>query len=202
MAIKGVIFDMDGTLVDVPYDWQRIRTELETGGKPVLVHLQGLEEPERSAKWKKLEKFEREATRKASLKKGIPELLDYLKRSGIKKALVTNNSRKNVAVMLKKFSLHFDCIITRESGHWKPSGEPFMMVLKKFGLKKDECCVVGDSHFDLIAASDAGIGNVFILGKRREEFTSTRALICKSVPDVLRAIERLSRKPDKTGLPA
>jgi HAD superfamily hydrolase (TIGR01549 family) len=188
---------MDGTLFDVPYDWQRIRNELETRGKPILAHLQSLEEPERTAKWKKLEKLEHEATLKARLKKGIPELLDYLTRIGVKQALVTNNTKKNVIFLLKKFRLDFDYILTRESGLWKPSGRPFVTVLEWFDLRKDECCVIGDSHFDVQAAAEAGIAHVFILSPHREQFSSTHAHICESIYDVQIEIENLFHDPEK-----
>ena len=47
MKLKGVIFDMDGTVVDVPYDWIQIKTDLETQGEPILVYLNSMEEPEK-----------------------------------------------------------------------------------------------------------------------------------------------------------
>jgi len=184
---------MDGTLFDVPYDWTRIRTELETKGEPILVHLQKLEEPERSEKWKMLEDFEHEATQKARLKVGVPEILNFLLGNGIKRALVTNNTDKNVKFLLKKFRLEFDFIISRDSGYWKPSGRPFIAVMKEFGWKRDECCVVGDSRFDVQAAAEAEIVHVFVLSQDNEEFLSAGVHICQSIPDVHKEIERLSQ---------
>ncbi len=58
MKLKGVILDMDGTVVDVTYDWNQIRAELNSQGKPILIYLKSLEEPEKSEKWKVLEKYE------------------------------------------------------------------------------------------------------------------------------------------------
>ena len=163
MKIKGVIFDMDGSVIESPYDWEKIRSDLDTRGKPILAYIDNLKEPERSKKWKILEKYEHEATKKANLKQGISEFLSFLKKKNIKKALVTNNSRENVSFILKKFKLEFDYVLTRESGLWKPSGAPFLAVLNRFGLKEEECCVIGDSHFDMKAGAEAGITKIFIL---------------------------------------
>lgn len=116
MKIKGILFDMDGTIVETDYDWRQIKQELGTGGKPILVHLKDLAEPHRTIKWKILERYEREATKKALLKEGVPELLEFLHATNIKTALITNNSLKNVNYLLKKFHLIFDLVITRESG--------------------------------------------------------------------------------------
>ncbi len=194
MKLKGVIFDMDGTVVDVTYDWDKIRTELNTQGKPILVYLNSLKEPEKSEKWKVLEKYEREATEKARLKPGMRRFLDILNQKGIKKALVTNNSQKNVSFLLEKFNLEFDCVISRESGLWKPSGTPFQAVLEKLGLEKEECCVAGDSHFDIKAAEEAGISNVFILNEDKERFASMPAEVFSSVEELMERIERLFEK--------
>ena len=196
MKLKGVIFDMDGTVVDVPYDWNRIKAELRTQGKPILVYLKSLEEPEKSEKWRVLEKYEEEATMKAELKRGMREFLNLLREKGIKNALVTNNSQKNVSFLLKKFNLEFDCIISRESGLWKPSGAPFLAALKKLGLKKEECCVVGDSHFDVKAANEAGITNVFILNKDKDKFASMNAEVFSSAKELKKKIGQLLVKEE------
>ncbi len=180
---------MDGTLVDAPYDWKSIKEKLNTQGKPILTHIQGLEEPEKTQKWKELEDFEKEATKKAVLKKGVPEFLTYLKKRGLKVALVTNNSRENVEYLLRKFGLSFDLILSRESGLWKPSGEPFIAVLKELRLDKEECCVIGDTFFDIEAASDVGIDRIFILNKDRKKFAETRAKVFADVKELKRHIQ-------------
>jgi HAD superfamily hydrolase (TIGR01549 family) len=167
--IKGVIFDMDGTVVDVPYDWRRIKQELQTRGEPILSHIQSLKEPERSKKWAILERFEEEATAQATLKEGMDEFLSFLKTKKIKTALVTNNSRKNLDFLLNKFRLSFDFLLSREAGLWKPSGAPFLFVLQNLGIDNRECCVIGDSHFDVKAAEEAGIKRIFVLTGDKEK---------------------------------
>ncbi|MGD8538206.1 MAG: HAD-IA family hydrolase [Candidatus Aminicenantes bacterium] len=187
--IRGAIFDMDGTLVDAPYDWKSIKEELNTQGKPILTHIQGLSEPEKTQKWKQLEHFEKEATKKAELKEGIPEFLAFLKMKGLKVALVTNNSRENVEYLLQKFNLSFDCVLSRESGLWKPSGAPFTAVLTELHLNREECCVIGDTFFDIEAARDVGIDRVFILNRDRAKFADTSAEIFADVEELKNRIQ-------------
>lgn len=191
MALKGVIFDMDGTVVEVPYDWDQIKRDLRTGGKPILHFLNELEEPEKSEKWKLLERYEKEATAKAVLKEGMQDFLDFLGKKGAKKALVTNNAEKNVSYLLKKYSLSFEVIISRESGLWKPSGAPFFAALKRLDVSKEEACVVGDSPFDIQAAKEAGISRIFILTEDQEKFASLPAEIYSSVSALKRRIQEL-----------
>jgi len=189
--IKTVIFDLDGTVVDVPYDWSRIKEELGTEAIPILSYLAGLKEPEKSQKWKMLEKFERDATEKAVLKKGMPGLFALLTERGIKKALVTNNSQKNTSFLLDKFKLEFDCVISRERGLWKPSAAPFLAVLEELGINKEASCVVGDTHFDIKAAKEAGITKIFILNKDKEKFAEASVEVLESVEELRKRIEEI-----------
>jgi HAD superfamily hydrolase (TIGR01509 family) len=170
MRIKSAIFDLDGTVVENDYDWTRIREELGTGETSILAYLDSLAEPERSRKRAVLESHEAEQTEASVLREGVRDLLGLLRTRGIAAALVTNNSRKNTDYLLNKFGLSFDCVITRESGLWKPSGAPFLEVLKSLGLKPQDCCVVGDTRFDVLAALDAGIGAIFLLSAEPERF--------------------------------
>lgn len=189
--IKGIIFDMDGTVVDVPYDWKRIKQELQTEGEPILSHIRNCEEPERSRKWEILERHEEEATAQATLKEGMDKFLVFLKEKGIKTALVTNNSRKNVDFLLNKFRLNFDLVLSREAGLWKPSGAPFLFVLENFGIQKKECCVIGDSHFDVKAAKEAGIERIFILIREKEEKISFGVETVHTVKELQEKISNL-----------
>lgn len=197
MRLKGAIFDMDGTVVDVSYDWVKIKAELMTEGKPILHYLQSLEEPERSQKWEVLERYEQKATQEAKLKPGMREFLDFLGARSVKKGLVTNNSRQNAAFLLKKFGLAFDCVISRESGLWKPSGAPILAALQELKLKRDECCVIGDSHFDVHAAAEAGIPYIFILSADRARFEGMEAEVFSSVEELQSSVEDLLKKEER-----
>ena len=190
MSIKGVIFDLDGTVVENDYDWPRIREELGTGAASILGYLESLDEPERSAKWAILETHEAEQTEASVLREGVRELLGLLRSRGVAAALVTNNSRKNTEFLLGKFGLAFDCVITRESGLWKPSGAPFLEVLRTLGIEPEACAVIGDTHFDVLAAFDAGIGSVFLLSGEPERFAGFPVEV---YPDVDLLLDRLER---------
>jgi len=182
---------MDGTVFDVPYDWKKIKEELRTEGKPILVHIKGLSEPEKSAKWKILEGYEKKATQKAVLKEGMKEFLLDLEKWGITTALVTNNSRVNVDFLLNKFDLKFDYVLSRERGLWKPSGAPFFAVLDELGLLRDECCVIGDTRFDIEAAREVKIRRIYILNADKDKFASNDVRVFATVQELRAHIESL-----------
>jgi HAD superfamily hydrolase (TIGR01549 family) len=191
VKLKGLIFDLDGTIVDAPYDWSRIRDELDTGGLPILKHLDLLDEPERSRKWAVLEAYEKKATENAVLMQGIPRLMDLISSRGVRTALVSNNSGKNVRFLVEKFRLEFEIVLSREDGLWKPSAGPFLHVLGKWGMNRDDCGVVGDALFDVQAAEAAGIRRILIVNTKRDRarFEDTGAEVFDSIPALQ---ERLS----------
>jgi HAD superfamily hydrolase (TIGR01509 family) len=191
MRLKGVIFDLDGTVVENDYDWTGIRDELGTGATSILHYLDALEEPERTAKWAILESHEARQTEASVLRRGVRELLAFLRGRGVAAALVTNNSGKNTEFLLSKFRLDFDCVITRESGLWKPSGAPFLEVLRAFGLEPGACGVVGDTRFDVLAALDAGIERIFLLSDEPERFAGLPVEVFPDMDDLRRRLESL-----------
>ena len=191
MNFRGVIFDLDGTIIEVPYDWPKIRMELGSQGTSILSDLEVLAEPERSRKLEILTKYEDKATRQARLKPGTKALLGFLARAKLKTALVSNNSRENVDFILAKFGLAFDCVLTRESGLWKPSGKPLRKAMRLLGLKSEECIAVGDSHFDILAAADAGIEKIFLISRDEDRFGGSGAELCPSLGALQRRIGQL-----------
>jgi len=163
MNLKLVIFDLDGTVVENYYDWPSIRKELGVEAGSILAYLDGLPEPQRSEKYALLEEHERRQTEKAVLKPGIAPFLKWLKATGLATALVTNNNLTNTQLLLDRFHLSFDLILTRESGLHKPTAAPFLKVMDDLGVRPEETAVIGDTHYDLLAAREAGVKLVFIL---------------------------------------
>jgi len=155
--LKAVIFDLDGTLINSFYDWDLIRDKIGVSNLPILTYMNNLKGPFKLKAFKVLESFEFKATTKARLRKGIKEILETISKANLKKAIVTNNTRKNVLYLFKKWKLSFDVIVTRDDGVWKPSAKPLELAVRRMHLKKNEVIFVGDSNPDLLASKKAGI---------------------------------------------
>jgi HAD superfamily hydrolase (TIGR01509 family) len=163
LSIKGVIFDMDGTITECDVDFEAIRREANIPNVPILEYIEGLEGPERREVLAVLERHEARAAGSSRLRKGVVEILEELREKGIKTALLTRNSRRSVETILKRHNLKFDVIVSRDDAPPKPSPQPVLLISKKLGLRPRELLVVGDFHFDVQAGRSAGARTAFLL---------------------------------------
>jgi HAD superfamily hydrolase (TIGR01549 family) len=91
---------------------------------------------------------------------GVKMLLNSLKKSGIKYAIVTGSSRETAQFTLSMARLYdkFETIVTADDvAKGKPDPEPFILAAKKLGVNNHECLAVGDSINDTLGAKSAGM---------------------------------------------
>jgi HAD superfamily hydrolase (TIGR01509 family) len=188
-GVRAVIFDMDGTLVDSNYDWPTIRRILGVDSGSIIDELTGLPEPARTARLAELEVIEAEATRGASIYEGAAELLELLAERDLATALVTNNNETNTSRLLDRFGLNFEVVLTRDSGLWKPSGAPVAEAARRLGIPPDQCLGVGDSHYDILAARDAGLCAVCMLHDGAARHNGDADLSFEDIPEFLRYLK-------------
>lgn len=167
-GVRAAVLDMDGTLVDSCYDWPDIRRRLRLFGPSLIDEINALPSPAREERWRALEAIEAEGVERARLMPGTVELIDTFHGAGIATALVTNNSAANTRALLERFGLHFEVVVTRDSGLWKPSPAPLLEAIRRLGVEPSEVVVVGDSPQDVMAARAAGCARVCILHRGDE----------------------------------
>ena len=178
--IKGVIFDMDGTIVDsLPYhheawkiffeenkvdDFSEKLKKYKGGGTLDLMNavygdIYSKDELKRMTDDKEII-FRK--IYKGNIKPidGFPEFIFYLKSKKILVGLASNAIRKNVTLTLNELGVHdlFDSIICGDEVNFgKPNPEMFDETVSRFKLKKDNCIIFEDSIEGVGAAVNAGI---------------------------------------------
>lgn len=100
--IEGVIFDMDGTLTVPAYDFCKLRERLGLPrGVDLLKAVDAMDSLEnRAAAHKVIEEFEEEGLRSLQLQPHAVDLLRFVSRHSVGRALVTRNSQRSVQVFL------------------------------------------------------------------------------------------------------
>jgi HAD superfamily hydrolase (TIGR01549 family) len=156
MKIRGVIFDMDGTITEPFFDFVKIKEEAGIGDIDMLDYLATASGLERERVQAIMTRFEDAGVAEAKLNRGARELLDELVRRGMPTALLTRNTRRSVDGVCRKLNLKFDIVVTREDGPYKPAPEPIWEIAKRWGTTPGEVLMVGDYKWDVLCARNAG----------------------------------------------
>ncbi|NBK97564.1 MAG: HAD family phosphatase [Erysipelotrichia bacterium] len=179
--LKAVIFDMDGVLFDTERVYmQRLNTFMGQDGKQISneaqMYLLGSSDQQ---KWQYIEKlYEYKYTRDEffarydkhyaqapfSYKKimfdGVKEVLMTLYQEGYQLALASSSMMKEIEDALTQCQLKalFTSVLSGENCiATKPDPQIYLDTLTNLGLAKQECIVVEDSEYGIIAAKRAGL---------------------------------------------
>jgi HAD superfamily hydrolase (TIGR01509 family) len=161
--IGGILFDMDGVVVRQRLDFLAIKQEIfGTTHGFILERMAELTAPERARAEAILERHEAEAAAEAEPMDGIRPFLAWMDVRGLRRGLVTRNSRKSVDMVLARLDLRFDAVVTREDAPPKPAPEPVWLACRRMGLPTSETVFVGDFEFDMLAGRRAGVRTVLL----------------------------------------
>jgi len=140
---------------------------------------------------------------------GVPETLDVLKTGGYKMAIVTGRTCafQRVVEELRTLGInqYFDCILTNDDGiKGMNKAAKLIACARNLGVSPAECVYIGDWEGDVRSAKEANIGMVVAVltgGESREALARTDPdFILESVADVPELLRKypLSRNPSST----
>lgn len=181
MAIKAILFDMDGVLIEAKeWHYEALNKALDLFGMPISRHdhlttFDGL--PTR----KKLEMLSLERGLPKELHEFINEMkqhytmemvhiqckprfvhelaLSTLKSRGYSMAVCSNSVRNTVETMMQKAGLdkYLDYMVSNEDvSKGKPDPEMYLKAIAHFGLAPRECLIVEDNENGIKAARASG----------------------------------------------
>ncbi len=185
MNFKGAIFDLDGTLIDSVWVWEKIDHDFlgdrglcvppdypekiahmgfEASAKYTIERF-GFEESVEQIMdiWTKMS--EKEYRENVMIKPYVREYLDYLKRNNVKMAVATASFEGLFMPCLERNGIakYFDAIVTvGQTGKGKDCPDVYILAAKKLGLKPCECVVFEDLPTGIITAKSAGFMTAFV----------------------------------------
>lgn len=190
MKLKAVLFDFDGTVVDLNFKYAESRiaiinilkelnfdtskfflydtaqTIIEKVEKQIVERSMNMKLSEIKDKiWSIIDEFEIEAVNASELVKETRSILELLSEKGIKKGLVTNSGRKAVQLALIRHGLEhgFDVVVTRdEVDRLKPYGDGIESALRILDVPIENAMYIGDSINDVLAAKNANVFSIII----------------------------------------
>jgi beta-phosphoglucomutase family hydrolase len=207
--IKGVIFDMDGVIVNSEplHDYcnkqilkkYNAKLDKKTSEKVkglrdedafqfYVTHFNIDEEPQVLIE-KKMQLYMRMLKKKLRMYPGFKRLAKQCKRK-FKVGLATSSPKQSVSMILKHFDIkhYFDALVTAEDVRLaKPYPDPYLKAAEKLHVKANQCLVIEDTIHGITAAKTAGakciaVSNTF----------SKRKLKSTSVDHVVDSLTKLS----------
>ncbi|WP_232192559.1 pyrophosphatase PpaX [Thermoanaerobacter mathranii] len=181
MGIRTVLFDLDGTIIDTneliiesfKYTIQKhlgyiIQPEEVTPyfGEPLQITLKRFSQD----KWelmvdtyRRYNEFNHD--KYTRIRQDVKAALELMYKNGIKMGIVTSKRRELAVRGLKLFDLekYFKVIVALEdTERHKPHPDPIVKALEVLNANKEETLMVGDSPYDILCASNAGVKSVAV----------------------------------------
>jgi len=204
----GILFDLDGTLIDTVYQhvsaWSvalrsvgvvipqwKIHRRVGMSGRSMVQQLLaeqgsrlkvdiGLLEKKHDAGFTK-------ASRDPHILPGSKELLKFLTRKHIRWAIATTGGKEQTARLLKKLDIPAGVpVVTGDDvAKTKPSPDVFVLAADQLGVPIEDCIVTGDSVWDMLAAARKRALGVGLLcgGYGREELEGSGAFRIYADPE-------------------
>ena len=202
MKIKGAIFDLDGTLLDSMWVWDKVDTDfLGSRGFEVPLDYQkaiaamGFRETARyTIERFRLEGQEEDIIREwndmaartyheeVAIKPYVRELLEQLKRDGIRLGVATASYASLFEMCLKRNGIYdyFQAFTeTKEVARGKGFPDIYIRAAEKIGCVPEECVVFEDIHQGILAAKEGGF---YTVGVYEDKSAYSWADIVRTLP--------------------
>jgi HAD superfamily hydrolase (TIGR01509 family) len=183
--IKGIVFDLDGTLVDSlattfeafnhgivlcggrPHTPEEIMSHFGPGEGEIFARIVGRERAEEA--YAACRKYLDENMDRVPLHDGVAEMLQALRQREVPTSIVTGRSWNTTEMILKHHGILEQFVTVVANDHVerpKPAPLGIQLALERMSMAPHEIIYVGDSHVDILAARAAGSRAVAALWDR------------------------------------
>lgn len=218
--IKAVVFDMDGLMFDTEKigirTWKALSVELgypkldgliytcfgtnDTFKRKYFPEVLGEDFP-----YDHFRKREMEITGKTLEEEGVPhkpglvELLEYLKKNNIRRAVATSTPYEPALKHIKMAGIYdyFDTIITGDmTENGKPAPDIYLKACSELGVEPTDAMGLEDSYNGVRAIYSAGMKAVMIpdMVEPDDEMRKKTYAIEETLSDVINLIEEINKK--------
>ncbi|KAK6645835.1 hypothetical protein PHAVU_L001872 [Phaseolus vulgaris] len=161
--LRGVVFDMDGTLtvpvIDFPAmyravlgdaEYRRLKAE-NPSGIDILGHIETWPPHKKQKAYDAIAEVERQGLQRLQIMPGASELCAILDSKKIRRGLITRNVKSAVDLFHERFGITFSPALSREFLPYKPDPAPLLHICSLWEVQPNEVIMIGDSLKDDVA---------------------------------------------------
>lgn len=186
--LRGIVFDLDGTLVDSALDFPAMRREIGCPeGSGLLEFVETLDcANERASAEAIIHRHEMAGAARATWMPGASRLLRAIAEAGLPTGIVTRNSRKAAGMTLEALGAPKLALLAREDARPKPDPDGLLQLAERWQLAPGTLAYVGDFRFDIEAARRAGMRAVLYLQDKNREYADEADLVFRHFDELAR----------------
>lgn len=169
-GIRGVIFDMDGTLTIPVLDFALMRRRLGIPEGDILATIRAWPEERQKAAFDIIEELEQDGRDRLELQPGAQDLMRELENRNIPRAILTRNTDTTVRHLQTRLHTVFSVIVTRAFPTFKPDPAPALHICRTWNLDPAAVLLVGDYRDDLTCGRAAGNRTCLLLNHHNAPF--------------------------------
>ncbi|KAG2654921.1 haloacid dehalogenase-like hydrolase domain-containing protein At2g33255 [Panicum virgatum] len=168
--LRGVVFDMDGTLTVPVIDFQAMYREVlggdaayaaaraAGGGSVDILHcIEDWAPDKQRHAYEVIARFEKEGLDRLQIMPGASELCGFLDTKQIRRGLITRNVKDAVDLFHQRFGMTFNPALSRAFRPYKPDPAPLLHICSTWEIPPHEVIMVGDSlKDDVVCGKKAG----------------------------------------------
>lgn len=190
LSLKGIIFDLDGTLVTSSLDFRLIREELNCPQQhDLLVFVAQLTCPKAQVQANKIiARHEYQDALSAQPMAGMTHLFDALERARLPSAIVTRNSQVASNMKISNTRIPVQLVLTREDHPPKPAPDALLAIAELWQLEPASLLYVGDYLYDIQAAHNAGMQSCFINHGHSKDYQHQADLVISHLAELTRLL--------------
>lgn len=170
----AIIFDFDGTLVDLDGFIEKYTSDFIVGNNlTTTLHLKdfykeinsGTSSLEPSLIDKFKQNWKERMVNEIPLIAGVAETIKSLKERGVRLGIVSTGYVERLTRILeaKGMSGYFDVLIGKEDvANQKPDPEGILKALQRLGTSPEKALYIGDNQVDVVAGKAAGVKTAFL----------------------------------------
>lgn len=177
--LKGIIFDLDNTLLSSRLDFGKIRAAINCPkSEDIIAFIERLPtKAQRDDAMARVVAFEIDDALHSNWLEYAKDTVQSFAKCGLQMAIVTRNCRDAALLKMRENQVPINVLLSREDAPPKPAPDALLMVANQWDIDPQHLAYVGDYKYDVDAANNAGMLSVLLAPNPTPDYASSADLV-------------------------